>query len=139
MPESWADLALKPEVIGAGLCAIAAIAFGGIAFRRYLRSRPTAEELERRRRLLIHSTGKICDGEIIEIEGPSILFTYSVAGVTYTAAQDVTAFESTLPEDVMSMIGPVALKFDPRNPANSIVVCEEWTGLRKHESRSRRA
>ncbi len=139
MPESWADFALKPGVIGAGLCSIAAVAFGGIAYRRFLRSRPGADEIERRRRFQINSTGKICDGEIIEIEGPSIVFTYSVAGVTYTAAQDVTAFESTLPEDLMSMLGPVALKFDPRNPANSIVLCEEWSGLRKHHRHSRLA
>src|SRR5579885_965165 len=94
MPESWADFAMKPGVIGAGLCSIAAIAFGGIAFKRYLRSRPTPDELERRRREAINAAGKICDGEIIEIEGPSIIYSYSVAGVEYTAAQDVTSFES---------------------------------------------
>jgi hypothetical protein len=139
MPESWADFAMKPGVIGAGLCSIAAIAFGGIAFKRYLRSRPTPDELERRRREAINAAGKICDGEIIEIEGPSIIYSYSVAGVEYTAAQDVTSFESRLPEDVMSMIGPIALKYDPRNPANSIVICEAWSGLRKPQPGSRLA
>lgn len=139
MPESWADFAMKPEVIGAGLCSIAAIAFGGIAFRRYLRNRPTPEELERRRREAINAAGKICDGEIIEIDGPSIIYSYSVAGVGYTAAQDVTPLEAKLPEDVMSMIGPIALKYDPRNPANSIVICEAWSGLRKPQPGSRLA
>jgi hypothetical protein len=130
---------MKPGVIGAGLCSIAAIAFGGIAFKRYLRNRPTQDEIERRRREAINAGGKICDGEIIEIEGPSIIYTYSVAGVGYTAAQDVTPLESMLPEDVMSLIGPIALKYDPRNPANSIVICETWSGLRKPQQGPRRA
>jgi len=34
-----------------------------------------------------------------------------------------------LPAD-LSAISPVAVKYDPRNPANSIVIAEEWTGLR---------
>jgi hypothetical protein len=139
MPESWADFAMKPGVIGAGLCSIAAIAFAGIAFRRYVRNRPTPDELERRRREAINAGGKICDGEIIEIEGPSIIYSYSVAGVGYTAAQDMTPLESLLPEDLMSMIGPIALKYDPRNPANSIVLCEAWSGLRKPQPGSRLA
>jgi hypothetical protein len=139
MPQTWADFAIKPGVIGAGLCSIAAIAFGGIAFRRYLRNRPTPDEIERRRREAINAAGKICDGEIIEIEGPSIIYSYSVAGVGYTAAQDVTPLESMLPADVMSMIGPIALKYDPRNPANSIVICEAWSGLRKPQPGSRLA
>jgi hypothetical protein len=80
---------------------------------------------------VINAAGKICDGEIIEIDGPSIIYSYSVAGVGYTAAQDVAPLESMLPADVTSTIGPIALKYDPRNPANSIVICEAWSGLRK--------
>jgi hypothetical protein len=30
----------------------------------------------------------------------------------------------------LSDLGPVSVKYDPRNPANSIVVSEEWSGLR---------
>jgi hypothetical protein len=29
----------------------------------------------------------------------------------------------------MALLGPALVKFDPRNPANSIVICEEWSGL----------
>jgi hypothetical protein len=53
-----------------------------------------------------------------------------VAGVVYTASQDLAALQSLLPRDPMTMVGPVSVKFDPRNPANSIVLCEDWTGLR---------
>ena len=47
-----------------------------------------------------------------------------------TASQDVTDLQDKLPADRMSMVGAVSVKFVPRNAANSIVLCEEWTGLR---------
>jgi hypothetical protein len=28
------------------------------------------------------------------------------------------------------LIGPASLKYAPRNPANSILICERWSGLR---------
>ena len=72
------------------------------------------------------------DGEIVDVEtaSASIVYSYSVAGVTYESSQDVRALQALLPPDVMTMVGPVSVKFDPRNPANSIVLCEEWSGLR---------
>jgi hypothetical protein len=30
----------------------------------------------------------------------------------------------------LSTIGPVSVKYDARNPANSIVLAENWSGLR---------
>jgi hypothetical protein len=104
---------------------------GGFAAWHYLRRRPTPEEIERLRRLTIHREGKLGDGEILDVEGASIVFSYSVAGVVYTTSQDTTNLEERLPPDRMSMVGPVSVKFNPRNPANSIVLCEEWSGLRK--------
>jgi hypothetical protein len=133
MPGPWARLTTNPEVMWVGLGAfvilIAAIVY---AVRKYLRGRPTPDELERRRRGILHREGKMGDGEIVDVEtaSASIMYSYSVAGVTYTASQDLSALQSRLPPDVMTMVGPVSVKFDPRNPANSIVLCEEWTGLR---------
>ena len=100
--------------------------------RNYLRGRPTPDEIERRRRGTLHREGKMGDGEIVDVETASALiaYSYSVAGVTYTASQDLSALQQLLPPDVMTMVGPVSVKFDPRNPANSIVLCEEWSGLR---------
>jgi hypothetical protein len=100
--------------------------------RNYLRGRPTPDEIERRRRGTLHREGKMGDGEIVDVETASALiaYSYSVAGVTYTASQDLTALQQLLPPDVMTIVGPVSVKFDPRNPANSIVLCEEWSGLR---------
>ena len=86
--------------------------------------------MERQRRTLIHETGKLGDGEIMDVEGLVIIYSYAVAGVSYTVSQDATAFESVLPPDRMALVGPVLLKFIPRTPANSIVLCEGWSGLR---------
>jgi len=111
---------------------------GGVAVRRYLGSRPAPEEMERRRRVTIYRNGKMGDGEIIDLDGASIVYSYSVAGVSYTASQDLTGLPATLPPDPLAMIGPVAIRFDPRNPANSIVMCEEWSGVRKRALQSLR-
>jgi hypothetical protein len=94
-----------------------------------LRRKPTPEELEKRRRAAIYANGKLGDAEVIEIEGVAIVYSYSVGGVGYTASQDIAAFEAQLPENTMTLIGPALVKFDPRNPANSIVICEDWNGL----------
>lgn len=124
-------LTATPQTIGiaVAVCVSAAVLFYVLQKRR---RRPSPQELERRRRAQIHQTGKMGDGEIVDVakESASIIYSYSVAGVEYTASQDITALESSLPADVMTMVGPVSVKFDPRNPANSIVICEEWSGLR---------
>ncbi len=96
---------------------------------KFLRRKPSAEEMEKRRRAAIQANGKLGDGEVIDVEGASVVFSYAVAGVGYTASQDVAAFESQMPENIMDLVGPTLVKFDPRNPANSIVICEEWNGL----------
>ena len=120
------------------LWALLALGLGGVAFatHRWFRKKPTPDEIERRRRVLVHQTGKLGDGEIVDVDGPVLVYSYSVAGVTYMVSQDATALESHLPTDRMSLIGPVLIKFVPRNPANSIVLCEEWNGLRNLRTRA---
>jgi hypothetical protein len=131
--QPWARLTSNPAMmwvaIGALVILGAVIVF---AVRNYLGRRPTPDEMERRRRAALNREGKMGDGEIVDVEtaSASIMYSYSVAGVTYTASQDMRALQSLLPPDVMTMVGPVSVKFDPRNPANSIVLCEEWSGLR---------
>jgi hypothetical protein len=133
MFDSWTGLKPNPETIGLAVCTLCVLLAAVIyAVRKHLRGRPTAEEMERRRRVTLQQQGKMGDGEIVDVEADSgsIVYSYSVAGVIYTATQDLSALKSLLPADVMTMVGPVSVKFDPRNPANSIVLCEEWTGLR---------
>jgi len=86
---------------------------------------------------MLYLRGKISDGEVIEFEGSSIMYSYYVAGVGYTAMQDLSGLAEFLPENPLALIGPVCLKHDPRNPANSIVVCEKWSGLRHLEGGAR--
>jgi len=57
-----------------------------------------------------------------------LVYCYSIAGVSYECAQDV----SLLPDYVrhVRIDLPVQVRFDPRNPGNSIVISEYWSGLR---------
>jgi hypothetical protein len=127
MPD-WGNCTVAREV--AGLIFAAGLVAGGFLLWRFLRPRVTSEERERLRRLMVNGNGKLGDGEIVDFEGAAIVYSYKVGGVGYTAAQDVVSLEALLPSNHMSMIGPALVKFDPRNPANSIVLCEEWSGLR---------
>jgi hypothetical protein len=131
MPDFSAGFPSIPAVIAVALAAIIAVF---LLLRRS--NRPTPEEIERRRRLAIQAGGKMGDGEIIDVNGNSLLYSYSVAGVNYTASQDATELRAMLPPDPMSLLGPISLKFDPRNPANSIVLCEQWSGLRTRDAHS---
>jgi hypothetical protein len=109
--------------------ALAAVLVAAVLAWKLLRPKPSAEELERRRRAALQANGKLGDGEVIDVEGVAIVYSYSVGGVGYTASQDVSIFEAQLPENTMTLIGPALVRFDPRNPANSIVIAEEWNGL----------
>jgi hypothetical protein len=94
------------------------------------RKRPTAEELERQRRLEVTRFGRMADGTVIEIHDHIIEYSYSVRGIGYSAWQDLHALEELLPGDKHRLIGSVNLKYMQQNPANSIVLSEEWCGLR---------
>jgi hypothetical protein len=125
-----------PRIIG-GVAAGVLVAFGGTLLAVYLR-RPSAEEIERRRREELALNGRITDGVILDArtlagdesssDAPEILvYSYRLAGVTYNCAQDV----SRLAERVAGfrIDQSVQIRYDPRNPGNSILVSESWTGL----------
>ena len=97
------------------------------------RKRPTAEEIERSRRLTVYRHGRLLDGLITDIDEDIIHFAYSVSGANYRATQNVGSLRDKLPPEPHRSIGPVTLRYMVRNPANSIVVCEEWSGLREME------
>lgn len=125
-----------PRIVG-GVVAGAAVA--GTALWLYARSRrPTPEELERRRRDHLATLGRITDGVLIDARtlsgeettdvSPEVLiYSYRLAGVTYDCAQDV----SKLPDRVAGwrLDQPLQVRYDPRNPGNSVVVAESWSGL----------
>ena len=132
----WADLTRKLPLPAAELLAlIACIVLGFVLARRFRRRIPPAE-LEKRRRQMINRQGKLGDGEIVDIDGDTVFYSYSVAGVGYTTSQDVGALVAMIPADRAALLGPVAIKFLTANPPNSIVLCEDWSGLRPARSRT---
>ena len=108
------------------------LAVGAIAGVSYvvLRRRPSPAVRERRRRLAVNATGRMADATILDLRGDDLYYSYTVRGVEYTAAQDISAVRDRVPEDTVAPAGPAMVKYQPGNPANSIVVSEEWSGLR---------
>jgi hypothetical protein len=109
----------------------------GIAWYALRRPRRSLEDIERERRDLLATTGRITDGSIIDAplpqddpssNPPIIVYNYRISGVTYECAQDVTALDEHV-RDIRADL-PVQVRYDPHNPANSIVVAESWSGLR---------
>ncbi len=94
------------------------------------RKHPTEDELERSRRLSVSRQGRMADGIVIEINDHVIEYSYMVRGIEYNASQDLRPLERLLPGEEHRLIGAVNLKYLKDNPANSIVLSEEWSGLR---------
>ena len=117
------------EGITAALLGVLIVLLAAIGVRAWRGSRISPEEKERRRRFMLLSAGKMGDATLLDIHDGLLVYSYAVRGVEYTASQDVSRLQPFLPEDVASL-GPICVKYDPRNPANSIVLAEEWSGLR---------
>lgn len=127
----------SPRLFGgvvAGVLAVVAVVWYIVRSRR-----PSTAELERRRREQLAIAGRITDGVIVDARTYNgedsfsatpdlLLYRYRIAGVTYDCAQDV----SSIPEVTAGfrIDQPVQIRYDPRNPGNSIVVSESWNGLR---------
>lgn len=112
-------------ILGAVLSAGLAVAAVVILYKRRL----TPAERERRRRAAINRGRRTVEGFVSEAGADLVHYQYELSGVTYFASQDVSALHTALPADPTRLIGAVSVKYDPKNPANSIVVCEEWSGL----------
>ncbi len=119
---------------GAAMGAVLA-AYAIVRIRSWRRKSPG--EIERLRRLDLHRRGRITHGQIVDVldsepDSPprlTLVYSYEVAGVSYEVGQDVAA----LPEIALranSLAGRnVSVKYDRKQPANSIVVCEDWSGF----------
>ncbi|HYW43729.1 MAG TPA: hypothetical protein VE959_12785 [Bryobacteraceae bacterium] len=117
------------ELLTLGLAAVLAILLALIAFKSWTKSRVSPDERERRRRDLLVAYGKMGDATLVEAREGLIFYSYDVRGMEYTASQDVSRLAGQIPSDLV-LSGPVLVRYDPRNPANSIVVAERWCGLR---------
>jgi hypothetical protein len=94
------------------------------------RIRRNSSDRERRRRLAVNARGRLGDATITDIADNTIFYSYTVSGVVYEGSQDISQLRDFIYGDTERVIGPVTMKYSPRNPANSIILCEEWSGLR---------
>ncbi len=58
-----------------------------------------------------------------------VCYSYSISGVSYETAQDVTGLEERTPLDRLAAGQSASVKYDPSNPSNSILVSDDWSGL----------
>lgn len=132
-----------PHVIGT--VAASVLCVGGAIAYLVLRRRPTPEEMERERRAELVRSGRIIDGTILDIsefEAASplapgqaaeihfILYKYEIGGVAYESSQDVSALRDHVNPADLRLSFPCSVRYDIHRPENSIVVAENWSGLR---------
>ncbi len=124
--------------------AIAAIVGYALLSRK---NKKSEEQIERERRSQLTLGGRIIDGNVIdvlELEDDEsgrqmilLIYTYDVAGVTYEASQDVTHLRQFIDLYSCRLGLPASVKYDPHNPGDSLVISENWSGLRKSPIRMR--
>ncbi len=112
------------------LLAVGALLLAALAAWVLYRVRTTPLERERKRRLMVNRVGRMTDGMLTDLDENMLYYRYSAMGVDYDNSQDVSALAEFLPPDRDALVGMVTVKYAPRNPANSIVICEDWSGLR---------
>ena len=95
-------------------------------------------EVERRRRARLNQIGRIAEGRVVEYrEDPQalklqqrlLLYHYEVRGVEYESAQDVSFTGTSLDLQRLAAGLTASVKYDPRNPTNSIILAEDWSGI----------
>jgi hypothetical protein len=126
-----------------------------VAAYSMLRRPPNPDEIERQRRAHLNQIGRICEGQIVElVEQPAgeltarhglglsrraapgsrrrklVCYSYSISGVTYQTAQDITGLEERILLNRVVSGQSTSIKYDPANPSNSILIAEDWSGLR---------
>lgn len=150
MKELFADWKL---VLGMGGALVAAVAMIAYAF---FRPAVNPEDEERKRRLHLNQIGRIAEGQIVElVEHPPesrearkglfgagarplkdmrprhlVSYSYLISGVTYQTAQDITGLESQIRLERLVAGQPASIKYDAANPSDSILVADDWSGLR---------
>jgi hypothetical protein len=150
LKELFADWKL---VLGMGGALVAAVAMIAYAF---FRPAVNPEEEERKRRLHLNQIGRIAEGQIVElVERPPeskearrglfgasarplrdmrprhlVSYSYLISGVTYQTAQDITGLESQIRLERLVAGQPASIKYDAANPSDSILVADDWSGLR---------
>ncbi|HUO16962.1 MAG TPA: hypothetical protein VMX38_18405 [Verrucomicrobiae bacterium] len=135
----------SPTVVMDSLRLYGLVALGGVLLvsaYALLRRRPkSAEDLERERRAWLEGAGRITDGTVIDVQELTpqgshhapvmLIYKYDVAGVSYECSQDVTYLRQWINLHSCRLGLQTSVKYDPQNPGNSLVVSENWMGLRQ--------
>ena len=58
-----------------------------------------------------------------------LYYTYSISGVTYETAQDITGLDEAKHLSRVAAGQTASVKYDPSNPSNSILLADDWSGL----------
>lgn len=150
MKALFADWKLVLAMVGAGVAAVAMIVYA------FFRPAEDPEAAERKRRLHLNQIGRIAEGQVVELvehppepqetrkgffgggarplanSGPRHLvsYSYAISGVTYHTAQDITGLEGQIRFGRLVAGQPASVKYDPSNPSDSILVADDWSGLR---------
>jgi len=121
------------------------VALGALALWLVLRKRPTSEELERERRRFLVQSGRLVDGmllDVCEVQAPAkskseparnlilLLYNYRIGGVNYECSQDITDMPGVVDVSQVRAGFPCSARYQPGNPQNSIVIAEDWSGVR---------
>ena len=117
------------ETLTIVLLALLLVVVALMAYRAWRESRISPEERERQRRASLVASGKMGDATLTEVRDDLLFYAYMVRGMEYTASQDVSRLKDRLPAD-LSSLSAVSVRYHAKNPANSIVVAENWSGLR---------
>jgi hypothetical protein len=127
--------------ISAAVAVVATLVAAGLWM--VFHKRPTPEERERARRQLLARSGRLVDGmllDICEVEATAkdgtartltmLVYSYRIGGVDYESSQDITDMRGVVDAAEVRAGFPCSARYLPGSPQNSIVVAEEWTGLR---------
>ena len=132
---SWYSFTAAEQISMALLAVLVAIV-AIMGYRAWKLSRTSPAERERQRRAQLVRTGKMGDATLMDMQESNLFYAYLVRGVEYTASQDVSLLKDQIPAD-LSLLSSVSVRYDPKNPANSIVIAEEWSGLHLGQPRHR--
>ncbi len=111
------------------LIGAAGIALAGTSAVLLFRRGPDAATREHRRLQVLHESGRLALGDLDEVRGNLVFYSYEVGGVSYSAAQDLVYFPDLNLEELRMLSGPVDIKYDRANPPNSMVHSSSWSGL----------
>jgi hypothetical protein len=121
---------------------------GGAFLSKLLGRSPDPDEIERQRRAYLNQIGRIVEGQITdlvevaedkaqhkstkEVDGRRklVCYSYSISGVSYETSQDITSLEGRAGMERIITGLPASIKYDPSNPSNSILIADDWSGLR---------